>query len=193
MLNSLNLYLATLTLKPAVETMVLPDLSLVEIVLLTAIAAFIAIYVTVLLRLKPSTENTTSGEPQEKLPTEEEEAMPPATTETESSIEEQKRPEKPVVLKEASKPEVFVKIVEEPPKLIETPTTKPVKPTKITKPTKSAKTPESEKETLPPTRPSECPHFFGYLRKFPKNLAIPDECLGCLRIMECLHMSPAPE
>jgi len=169
--------------------MVLADLSLVEIALLTAIAAIIAIYVTVLLRLKPSNENTTSKEPQKRLPTEEE-ATPPAATEIESSVEKQKSPEKPIVFKETPEPEVFVKIIEEPSEFIETSTKKP---TKITKPTKSAKTPESKKETLPPTRPLECPHYFGYLREFPKNLAIPDECLGCLRITECLHMSPAPE
>jgi hypothetical protein len=31
-----------------------------------------------------------------------------------------------------------------------------------------------------------CNHFLGYLRKRPKNSAIPDECLVCERMIECL-------
>lgn len=31
-----------------------------------------------------------------------------------------------------------------------------------------------------------CPHFFGFLRKRPKNMPIPDECLTCNRMIECL-------
>lgn len=32
----------------------------------------------------------------------------------------------------------------------------------------------------------ECPHFFGYVKTLPKNNPIPDECLGCSWIVECL-------
>ncbi|MEM3576889.1 MAG: hypothetical protein QXX51_00325 [Candidatus Bathyarchaeia archaeon] len=31
-----------------------------------------------------------------------------------------------------------------------------------------------------------CKHFLGYLRKRPKNTPIPDECLTCERMIECL-------
>ncbi len=66
---------------------------------------------------------------------------------------------------------------EEPPEYSETPTTEePIKPTEA---------PKSTEEKTP-----ECPHYFGYLRKLPRNVPIPDECLGCLRIVECLHTSP---
>jgi hypothetical protein len=40
----------------------------------------------------------------------------------------------------------------------------------------------SKKETI-----SECKYRFGYLRTLPKNAPIPDECLGCDRIIECKH------
>lgn len=40
----------------------------------------------------------------------------------------------------------------------------------------------SKKETSP-----ECKHRLGYLRTLPKNASIPDECLGCDRIIECKH------
>jgi len=33
---------------------------------------------------------------------------------------------------------------------------------------------------------SACSHHFGYLRTLPKNAPLPDECLGCLNIIECL-------
>jgi len=33
---------------------------------------------------------------------------------------------------------------------------------------------------------TECGHFFGYLRKRPKNTPIPDECLICSKMVECL-------
>jgi len=32
----------------------------------------------------------------------------------------------------------------------------------------------------------DCPHFFGYVRNLPKNTPIPDGCLGCPWIVECL-------
>lgn len=39
-----------------------------------------------------------------------------------------------------------------------------------------------KKETAP-----ECKHHFGYLRTLPRNVPIPDECLGCDKIIECKH------
>lgn len=31
-----------------------------------------------------------------------------------------------------------------------------------------------------------CKHFLGYLRKRPKGMAIPEECLVCEKMIECL-------
>jgi hypothetical protein len=33
---------------------------------------------------------------------------------------------------------------------------------------------------------SGCPYHFGYLKEHPKHTPIPNECLTCTRIMECL-------
>ncbi|MEM0058356.1 MAG: hypothetical protein QXG58_00450 [Candidatus Bathyarchaeia archaeon] len=33
---------------------------------------------------------------------------------------------------------------------------------------------------------SECQHFFGFLKKRPKNMPIPDECLTCNKMIDCL-------
>ena len=75
----------------------------------------------------------------------------------------------------SKKPEMAVKIpLEEPLEGIEA--------SKVTK----------EKQSPPPTkslqaRPPECRHFFGYLKKIPKNTSIPDECFGCHRMVDCLY------
>jgi len=34
--------------------------------------------------------------------------------------------------------------------------------------------------------PPNCLHNLGYLGSRPKNTPIPDECLGCLKVMQCL-------
>jgi len=36
---------------------------------------------------------------------------------------------------------------------------------------------------------SNCPHEIGYLRSRPKDSAIPDECLICPRILQCMISS----
>jgi hypothetical protein len=40
---------------------------------------------------------------------------------------------------------------------------------------------------LKETRKSGCPHHFRYLGEHPKNTPIPNECLTCVKIMECLE------
>ena len=34
--------------------------------------------------------------------------------------------------------------------------------------------------------PSKCPHHFGYLKERPKNAPIPDECLTCKKMVQCI-------
>ena len=55
--------------------------------------------------------------------------------------------------------------------------------------TEMAPSPE-EKEELPkepelPTDSPKCSFGFGHLKKHAKNLAYPDECLSCPRVLEC--------
>jgi hypothetical protein len=49
-------------------------------------------------------------------------------------------------------------------------------------------------ETVPPvpveiekTDAHGCSHYFGYLGEHPKNTPIPNECLTCIKIMECFQ------
>jgi hypothetical protein len=67
---------------------------------------------------------------------------------------------------------------------------KRVEASKIT--TEKQSGPPTEKQSGPATkslqvRPPECRHFYGYLKKIPKNTSIPDECFGCLRMVDCLY------
>lgn len=34
----------------------------------------------------------------------------------------------------------------------------------------------------------KCQHFLGYLKRRPKDMAIPDECLTCTKMVECLYL-----
>ena len=34
---------------------------------------------------------------------------------------------------------------------------------------------------------SECNHSYGYLANRPKNASIPQECLFCLKVVDCLY------
>ena len=34
---------------------------------------------------------------------------------------------------------------------------------------------------------SSCPHYFGYLKLFTRGAKIPEECLTCKRLTECMH------
>jgi len=42
------------------------------------------------------------------------------------------------------------------------------------------------KNTEPEAKNSGCNHYLGYLKKRPKNAPIPDECLSCPKMVECL-------
>lgn len=76
--------------------------------------------------------------------------------------------------------------------------------TRVSLDDKSVKKPESPSDKLekrqgkvPPTvpkdegkdekiKPAGCAHFIGYLKTRPKNTPIPDDCLLCAAIMECM-------
>ena len=77
----------------------------------------------------------------------------------------------------------------------------PAKPSAEEKPTVEEKIPP-KKRTITATGPKEggkkllspqhqadsakCPHGFGYLKNRDKDTSIPDECLSCPRMLECL-------
>lgn len=58
---------------------------------------------------------------------------------------------------------------------------------------KSVEKPRMEVEKKPSPGSRECPHSFGYVRSLPKNTPIPDECLGCSWLVECLTQAAKAE
>ncbi len=46
--------------------------------------------------------------------------------------------------------------------------------------------PDKEKDTRVKSKPSGCPHSFGYLSNRPKGASIPDSCLMCPEITKCM-------
>jgi hypothetical protein len=197
-----------------VKTMFPFELSFIDVTLMIAITVLIIFYVTLLLRLRPSTKPTLEAHLEEET-----------HIEAETRIEEETASEKPAL---ASTPtghlQNLLKVQEEPRTSGETAKTSeklfvPVESQAASEePAVSPKTEavqevprmpqfaksfeapkvEDEPSLVEPSKLSSaghsaCPHYFGYLKKLPKNVPIPDECLGCLRIVECLHSSPVPE
>lgn len=64
----------------------------------------------------------------------------------------------------------------------------PVEPPKVIK-----ESPMPIPPNLTQLRPPNCRHFFGYLRKLPKNVSMPDDCFGCPKMVECLYYDAYPE
>ncbi len=82
----------------------------------------------------------------------------------------------PVTPQETPKPEEMPEAAEAP---------EPVEP---------EQTGETPPETLEAPKPAEskeetptgCPHHFGYLSKRPKDIPIPEECLTCRKMVQCM-------
>ena len=59
-----------------------------------------------------------------------------------------------------------------------------------TQPQKEEEKKKEEPPVKPPKKeekgPSGCPHRFGYLANRPKNAPIPQECLTCQKIVDCM-------
>ena len=53
-------------------------------------------------------------------------------------------------------------------------------------PSRQAEMPKKSEEKERSGRPRACSHYFGYVKTRPKNTSIPDECLWCPWIVDCL-------
>jgi hypothetical protein len=131
-------------------------LSLFDFGLLAIVIILVLFYLIVLIKLKPSTEG-------EKTP---------RTESLKQNIHESFSTEL------RSNPVVHHENREEPVerfKSIERPESMPTASIESKKPASSRN-----------NQSSGCPHHFGYLKEHPKNTPIPNECLTCTKIMECL-------
>jgi len=78
---------------------------------------------------------------------------------------------------------------ERPSKLEEPQLPKPISEfpnTRKSAPEKPSELPKKNVEKGSPESLKKCSHFFGYVRTLPKNTPIPDECLWCPSIVDCL-------
>lgn len=41
--------------------------------------------------------------------------------------------------------------------------------------------------------PDNCLHYFGYLRQYPTDQPIPEECFGCIKAIQCINQKPRKE
>jgi len=71
-------------------------------------------------------------------------------------------------------------------KFLEPPNAVPVEPPEtVSKISESSK--EAPAETTKEPGPPGCPYHLGYLRSRPRDSFVPDACLSCPRILDCLH------
>jgi hypothetical protein len=71
-------------------------------------------------------------------------------------------------------------------KFLETPKPVPVEPPETV--SKIFESPEeAPAEVAKEPGPSGCPYHLGYLRSRPRDSFVPDACLSCPRILDCLH------
>lgn len=50
----------------------------------------------------------------------------------------------------------------------------------------SGTVPEKKRDNIESLEPTGCPHYFGYLKKRPKNTPIPEVCLTCEKMIQCV-------
>jgi hypothetical protein len=149
------------------------DLSLTNILLMAAVVALFIVFITVLMKLNPSTEKKENFETQIK-------------------VESKKLlPTSPIAPRNPPPPtKTDVPRVTEKPLLAISPTIggSSTQAKQETPAPTSSESREISKQakTEPVSSKRDCLHQFGYLRTFPKNSPIPDECFGCPKIVECL-------
>jgi len=136
--------------------MFLLALSLFDSGLLTIVVILVLLYLIVLIKLKPSTGEEKIGETK-------------SLKRNVRKVSPTERRNNPIVYSENREEQA------ERSKTIERP--KSVPPVSV----------ETEKPEISRNNQSAgCPHRLGYLKEHPKHTPIPNECLTCNRIMECL-------
>lgn len=149
------------------------EFSITNLVVMGAIAFLAVFYVGVLLKLKPSTEKK---DPYKKGVLPKKQELPSdngplfvETLETGEKNASHQRAQNEINLQKVRPP--FIK-----------PTSLSVLQDNSSKP------PERVVISKAQSLNSHCVHHFGYLTELPKNTAIPTECLGCARAVECMTM-----
>jgi len=161
------------------------DLSTTNIILTAAVVGLFIFFITLLIKLNPSTEKKENLRPRIEIDEQEPLHSPTVLHNHQSSridttrIEASEVGEKPMMMVGSTigGGSTHTKQVNQGP----APTFKENRetPRPPEKPVATAKTEAS-------SAVKDCAHHYGYLHTFPKNSPIPDECFGCEKIVDCL-------
>jgi Ca2+/Na+ antiporter len=151
--------------------MITAEFSVFDLVTMVAVLVLAVLYVTLLLKLKPSTEN---NDHHKKDFLHEKRGPPPNglifvnSLKTKEKTTPPQRTQTPINSQKIRHP--FIK------------TMHPSLPQD-----KNQETPEHVVVRAEnPSSDLHCAHHFGYLIELPKNTPIPSECLGCPQVVECM-------
>ncbi len=163
------------------------EFSLYDVILIAGVFILIVLYVALLIYLKPSlrTKRSEDISPKAKM------QAPTPSSQEEESVEPTLKPITAIepgeeILASREPSEEAEAGVEPPEKSLPAPPKEALKIEKVV-----ADEAEEPSRIRGPPGPPGCTHYFGYLAEIPKNTPIPDGCLGCLRLTECLIKRPA--
>ncbi len=159
------------------------EFSAFDLVLSVCVMVLIVLFVTTLLKLKPSNENKQPQrdevyeQEQESALFQNEPSMPPVSWQDAERTAPQKAQQMPQLVVSATANGATHESLEQIPTPKES--REPHKQPKTKTTTSAKQTPKNSDE-------KDCLHHFGYLNKLPKNTSIPGECFGCPKIVDCL-------
>ena len=160
------------------------DLSTTNILLAGAVVALFVAFIFILMKLQPTTESKQTQE--QGTNTDEEKPQPLQTSQPLKTLSPSPKSVESSTI--SSRPSAPAMQTPRP-----TPTENQAKPSVLTPPRiENREIPKQNKTAQAPTRAEltptrkDCIHFYGYLHSLPKNTPIPDECFGCVKIVDCL-------
>ena len=164
------------------------EFSAFDLILSVAVIALIVLFVTTLMKLKPSTESKNTHK--EIAHEEEPELIAPS-----HRLGQLTDPQNEPYAAQRDTEKATFERVQQPPQLAVSATTggnsqesleQTPKPIEHKEPLKNQKPTDSQKQASKTSSEKDCLHFFGYLGGLPKNTPIPGECFGCEKIVDCL-------
>jgi hypothetical protein len=162
------------------------EFSAFDLVLSVCVMVLIVLFVTTLLKLKPSNENRQP--PRDEVYEEEQESallqhqptVPPVSWQNGARATPQKTQRMPQLVISATAEGTSHESLEQ-----------KYQPSESRDPPKQPKTTTSAKQISKSSEDKDCLHHFGYLNGLPKNTPIPGECFGCPKIVDCLITAKA--
>lgn len=181
---SSSLYVCMIESLASVKIMVSLDLSTTNIILTVAVVGLFALFITLLVKLNPSTEKEEDFRAETQVEEQPPRETPPVMTQSPqlsaSRTDAPRAVEKPLVAVGSTTggSSVQMHTRQETKSHIINHNRETSKPQHKTAPLRKLGFGSNNRR--------DCLHHFGYLRTFPKNSPIPDECFGCERIVDCL-------